>query len=303
MKESALLKGTAAPRPASRRPAGNRQVRIGAGLLLFLIAAVTLGPLLVPYGPDDKDLDLRKSPPARAHWLGTDELGRDVLTRLLYGGRISMMVGLAAVAVEVTLGAAVGGAAGYFGGWIDGALMRFAEMVHSFPFVPLAVTLSAMLLGRIAGGGIYLMTALIGLLGWPGLARMVRSQVLSLREREFMAAAAALGLSHRRRIFRHLIPNTMGSVCAYAALGMAEAILAEAGLSFLGLGVSPPTPSWGNMIQCARDAVCFREMPWLWIPPGVCILAAVLSVNLLGEGLRGAADPASRAGAARKIAS
>ena len=172
--------------------------------------------------------------------------------------------------------------------------MRFTEIVMSFPFLPLAITISAVVGAEMPGEyKMYITMFIIGLLSWPGLARIIRGQILSLREQEFMLAATALGLSDRRKIFRHLIPNTLGYVIVYATLGMASAILSESSLSFLGLGVVPPTPTWGNLVLNARDTHILTTRPWLWIPPGLCIFLAVISINLIGDGLRDAVDPKS----------
>lgn len=265
-----------------------------SGLIIFtfMVLMVILGPLLSPYSPDYMDMKALNIPPNASHWLGTDELGRDYLTRILVGGQISIAVGIFAVSISVVLGALIGGSAGYYGGIVDNLLMRLTEIVSSFPFLPLAITISAVLGVKVSPENkMYITMMVIGLLGWPGLARMIRGQVLSLRELEFMHAAKALGLSDVRIVVKHLLPNTLAYIIVYATLGMADAIMAESALSFLGLGVTPPTPTWGNMIQYARDLFTLKSKPWLWIPPGMCILMAVMSINLIGDGLRDAFDP------------
>lgn len=277
-----------------RRFKKNKFVVVGSILLLVMLVVVLVGPLFSPYGRDDFDLPNKLQSPSAQHWLGTDDIGRDNFTRLLYGGQISLSVGLIAVTITILLGVLFGGVSGYFGGIIDSVLMRFAEIIYSFPFIPLIITLSYALSDRMeAQYRIYLVMALIGLLSWPGLARVVRGQILSLREQEFMEAATALGISDWSKIFRHLIPNTVGYIIINAMLGMAGAILTESALSFLGMGVQPPTPSWGNMIQVARQSMYLKGYPWMWIAPGVSIFLAVMSINLLGEGLRNAFDPKS----------
>ena len=204
------------------------------------------------------------------------------------------MVGLFAVVISVIFGSLVGGVAGYYGGAVDNLMMRITEIVSSFPFLPLAISVSAVLGTSVpAEYKMYITMMVIGLLSWPGLARMIRGQVLSLREMEFMHAAKALGLSDSRIVVRHLLPNTLAYIIVYSTLGMAGAIMSESALSFLGLGVTPPTPTWGNMIQYAKDMFVLKSRPWLWIPPGVCILLAVMSINLVGDGLRDAFDPKS----------
>lgn len=267
-----------------------------SGLVVFslLLLFVIVGPWLSPYDPNYMDLVNVNQGPSMAHLLGTDELGRDYLTRLMVGGRISLMVGVFAVVISVVLGAAVGGSAGYYGGFVDNLMMRLTEIVSSFPFLPLAISVSAVVGNSVpAEFKMYITMMVIGLLSWTGLARMIRGQILSLREQEFMHAAKALGLSDTRIVVRHLLPNTLAYIIVYATLGMAGAIMSESALSFLGLGVTPPTPTWGNMVQYARDMFTLKTRPWLWVPPGVCILLAVMSINLVGDGLRDAFDPKS----------
>ena len=267
-----------------------------SGLYIFgiLLLFVILGPLVSPYDPNYMDYANTNVGPTISHLLGTDELGRDYLTRIMIGGRVSLMVGLFAVVISIVFGALIGGIAGYYGGTIDNLMMRLTEIVSSFPFLPLAISVQAILGTRVPSEfKMYVTMMVIGLLSWPGLARMIRGQVLSLREMEFMSAAKALGLSDMRIVVRHLLPNTLAYIIVYATLGMAGAIMSESALSFLGLGVTPPTPTWGNMIQYAKDMFVLKARPWLWIPPGLCILLAVMSINLIGDGLRDAFDPKS----------
>ncbi|MBV1818240.1 ABC transporter permease [Anaerosalibacter bizertensis] len=268
-----------------------------AGLIIFIIMILSalLAPILTPYNPYEMDYSKINQPPSSEHLLGTDEVGRDYLTRILYGGRVSMKVGLFAVIIEIIIGALVGGLAGYYGGWVDNLLMRLVEIFMSFPFLPLAITISAVIGTKVEPQQrMYIVMMIIGLLSWPGLARMIRGQILSLREQEFVQAARALGIRDSKIIWRHLIPNTVGYIIVSATLGMAGAIMSESGLSFLGLGVTPPTPTWGNLIQNAREAYILRNRVWLWLPPGVCIFLAVMSINLFGDGLRDAIDPKSK---------
>lgn len=272
----------------------NKIAMSGLYIFIALLLFVIIGPFLSPYDPNFMDYANTNSGPALSHLLGTDELGRDYLTRIMIGGRISLMVGLFAVVISVIFGSLIGGIAGYYGGAIDNLMMRLTEIVSSFPFLPLAISVSAVLGTRIpADYKMYVTMMVIGLLSWPGLARMIRGQVLSLREMEFMHAAKALGLSDTRIVIRHLLPNTLAYIIVYSTLGMAGAIMSESALSFLGLGVTPPTPTWGNMIQYAKDLFVLKSRPWLWIPPGTCILLAVMSINLIGDGLRDAFDPKS----------
>lgn len=267
------------------------------GMIIFIIMVflALFAPILTPYDPYTMDFSQVNQRPSKVHLLGTDELGRDYLTRILYGGRVSMKVGLFAVIIEILIGALVGGLAGYYGGWVDNLLMRIVEIFMAFPFLPIAITISAVIGPEVAPEKrMYIMMFIIGLLSWGGLARMIRGQILSLREQEFIQAAKALGIRDSRIIWKHLIPNTLGYIIVSATLGMAGAIMSEAGLSFLGLGVTPPIPTWGNLVQNARDIYVLKNRVWLWLPPGVAIFFAVMSINLFGDGLRDAIDPKSK---------
>jgi peptide/nickel transport system permease protein len=221
------------------------------------------------------------------HPLGTDQFARDVLSRLLYGARISLLIGFVAVGISVTIGTLLGAVAGFLGGAVDGVIMRFVDMVISFPRLVLLITIIALF-----EPSIFLITAVLGLTLWPGTARIVRGEVLALREREFVQAAEALGFSKRRIILRHLIPNALGPVIVAATLGIGDTIVMEAGLSFLGLGVQPPTPSWGTMVADGRNVLL--NAWWLSTFPGLAIVFTVLSFNLVGDGLRDALDPRLR---------
>jgi peptide/nickel transport system permease protein len=205
---------------------------------------------------------------------------------LLFGARISLSVGVVAVSVYTALGLLIGSLAGYYGGWVDNWLMRLADVVMSFPSLVLIITVAS-----VVGPSIYNVMLVIGLLGWPPIARIVRGMFLSLRKREFVLAAQASGVGSTRLIWRHLVPNVLAPVIVAATYGMASAILTEAGLSFLGLGVQPPEASWGNMLNAAQSISILETMPWLWVPPGVMIAITVLSLNFLGDGLRDALDP------------
>jgi peptide/nickel transport system permease protein len=248
--------------------------------------------------------------PSAEHPLGTDENGRDVLVRLFYGGRISLIIALLVVLVEVVLGVVVGAVAGFYGGRLDNFLMRLCELFLSLPFMMVAITIIAVfgspdkvkfpaLAQYVATIGmdnwkIFLLVVVLGGLSWPSMARIVRGQVLSIREQEYMEACEALGISDRSRIFKHIMPNVMSSVIVYATLGIASVILTETALSFLGLGVDPITPTWGSLIQSAREVTNIRKRPWLWMPAGGMIFLTVMCFNLLGDGLRDALDPKSK---------
>lgn len=256
-------------------------------LALYVVALVT--PLVAPYDPAlQGDLVAeRLSAMSATHPLGTDQFARDVLSRLLYGARISLLIGFVAVGISVTIGTLLGAIAGFIGGVVDGVIMRFVDMVISFPRLVLLITIIALF-----EPSIFLITAVLGLTLWPGTARIVRGEVLSLREREFVQAATALGFSKRRIILRHLIPNALGPVIVAATLGIGNTIVLEAGLSFLGLGVQPPTPSWGTMVADGRNVLL--NAWWLSTFPGFAIVFTVLSFNLVGDGLRDALDPRLR---------
>lgn len=262
---------------------------VGLGILVILAVVSVAAPLLAQHGPYATDLSAYRAAPGGSHLLGTDSAGRDVLARLMYAGRISLSVGIVAVGIYVAIGLLLGGLAGYFGGLVDTLIMRLADVVLSFPSIIVIITLVAIL-----GPSIWNVMLVIGLLGWPPIARLVRAEFLSLRERDFVIASQAVGADHKRMIFRHILPNAMTPVIVNATFGMAQAILLEASLSFLGMGVQPPTASWGNMLNEARSITILEDMPWLWIPPGVMIALAVLSINFVGDGLRDAMDPRVR---------
>lgn len=251
---------------------------------LFLIAL--LAPWIAPYAYSEQHLELAKQPPGPRFWLGTDEYGRDILSRLLYGARISLTVALVVVAIEVLVGATLGLIAGYFGGRIDNAIMRLTDMFFAFPDILLAILITGIL-----GPGLINVFIALGLVGWPPMVRLVRSQVLSLRAREFVEAARAMGASHARIVLRHVLPHLAGIILVAATLGMGSMMLAEATLSFLGIGVQPPYPSWGSMIH---DAWAFRRShPIMTLWPAALLALAVTAFNFLGDGLRDWLDPRS----------
>ena len=231
--------------------------------------------------------------PDRSHLLGLDGNGMDVLTRLMYGGRVSLMVGFVVVFIEILIGVIFGGISGYFGGWIDTVLMRFVDLFNSIPFWPLCLIIGSVMdtLDITPGVRIFILMVLLGALGWTGIARVVRGQILSLREQDFMLATEATGIRVRRRIFKHLVPNVMPLLIVQATMGLGGIILTEATLSFLGLGVKYPMASWGNIINAATDIYVMRNYWFIWIPAGVLILLAVLGFNFVGDGLRDAFDP------------
>jgi peptide/nickel transport system permease protein len=272
---------------------------IGFGLLILF---VVIGSLLVPEdAANSVDLTARLGGPSAAHWIGTDSTGRDGFYRVIYGGQISLVVGVLAVTLEVVLGVLIGGIAAYYGGWIDSILMRFTEAMLSIPQLFLLIVLGKYLgrdvqtitvFGRSFSGSVGIVIFVIGLTSWMYLARIVRANVLSLKELDYIAVSRALGASDTRIFFNHLVPNTMGAIIVSSTLGLAGAILNEAYVSFLGLGVQPPTASWGNMLTSAQSFIQ-RGAWWMWLFPSLCIIFAILCINLIGDGLRDALDPRS----------
>jgi peptide/nickel transport system permease protein len=274
---------------AARHFRRNRLAMAGLIVMLLLYVVALLAPLIAPYDPTAQgDIVLtRYKSPSFEHLMGTDKFGRDIFSRVLYGARISLTIGFIAVGLSVTLGTAVGALSGYFGKWVDAVLMRFTDMMLSFPRLVLLIVVIALF-----EPSIWLVVIVLGLTGWMSVARIVRGEVLSLREREFVQAARVLGMNDGRIILRHIIPNILAPVIVYTTLGIGNTILVEAALSFLGLGVQPPTPSWGNMISDGRDSLITAW--WIATFPGLAIVATVTAFNLLGDGLRDAMDPRLR---------
>jgi peptide/nickel transport system permease protein len=262
----------------------NRFALAGGSVVLLLFVVSLLAFLIAPYDPNQINAWHVLTPPSWQHWFGTDDLGRDVFSRVLYGARISLKVGFVAVGIAVTIGTVVGLLAGFYGGWIDSLLMRIVDIMLCFPafFLILAVI-------TFMGPSIWYIMMIIGLTGWMGVARLVRAETLSIREMDYIMAARCIGCSNSRIIFRHILPNAVSPVLVSATLGVAGAILTESALSFLGIGVQPPTPSWGNILTSGKDYIEFAW--WLSLFPGLAILVTVLAYNLLGEGIRDALDP------------
>jgi len=262
----------------------NRMAMTGLIVVLLLFAVSLMAPFLTPYDPSAINAWDVLQAPSWKHWFGTDELGRDVLTRVLFGARISLKVGFVAVGIAVLLGTLVGLVAGYYGGWVDSLLMRCVDIMLCFPSFFLILAVIAFL-----NPSIWIIMAVIGLTGWMGVARLVRAEVLAIREMDYIMAARCIGCSDLRIILRHILPNALSPVLVAATLGVAGAILTESALSFLGIGVQPPTPSWGNILTSGKDYIEFAW--WLSLFPGKAILITVLAYNLLGEGIRDALDP------------
>lgn len=271
----------------------NKLAIFGLTVIFILIMFSFYGPVFSKYAMLETNISLAKKLPSIDFLLGTDRSGRDILTRLMYGGRISLTVGFAAVFLQVVMGTLVGGVAGYYGGKIDNVLMRIVDIFMGLPYLPVVILIGAVMsdLNILPQYRIYFVMLIIGLLGWTLPARIVRGQILSLREQEFMLAAEVLGLRDSSKILRHLIPNVIPNIIVTATLGMGDAILSESALSFLGLGVSTPYPSWGNIIQAVREPNDFALRPWLWMPAGILILITVMTINFVGDGLRDVLDP------------
>ncbi|MBI1775931.1 MAG: ABC transporter permease [Proteobacteria bacterium] len=292
----------AASRPGAVAILDHGPLRAGLGRLLAhrpavaalaLLAAMalitTLAPQLLPYEYDEQDFQLIGQPGGMtaAHWLGTDQLGRDALTRLVHGGRISLSVGLASALIATLLGTLVGAVSGFYRGLADTALMRATDVMLSIPLLPLVLLISGLLRPNVP-----LLIGLIGALTWMSTARLVRGQFLALREREFVEAARALGARGSRLILRHILPNAVGPITVSATLAVGRSIMLESAMSFFGFGVQQPTPTWGNLLNTASPWLGLA--PWLAVAPGLCIFATVLAVNFLGDGLRDAVEPRSR---------
>ena len=276
--------GSSLWRDAWHRLAKNKMAVASAIILILIILGAVLGPQFSGQSYETQDLRLGATPPSAAHWLGTDTLGRDLLVRILYGGQISISVGLCATAVALTIGVLYGTVSGFLGGKVDAFMMRVVDIIFALPF-----TVFVILLMVFFGRKFVLLFAAIGAVQWLTMARIVRGQVQSLRHQEFIEAAEALGLSKLRIIFRHMIPNALGPIIVYATLTVPSVMLLEAFLSFLGLGVQPPMSSWGVLIKEGADSM--EEFPWLLIYPGLFLAVTLFSLNFLGDGLRDALDP------------
>ncbi|MGI9252625.1 MAG: oligopeptide ABC transporter permease [Thermomicrobiales bacterium] len=257
---------------------------VGLVILYLMVFAAIFARAIAPYDANAQDLFNITAPPSAEHWLGTDDLGRDEWSRLLYGGRVSLLVGVTSALLSTVLGIAVGAAAGYYGGWIDAALMRFVDVMLAFPALFLLLILFSIIGSSVTGVIVFL-----GLFSWMWLARIVRGEFLSLKQRDFIDAAHAIGVPDGRIILRHLLPNVMAAIVVSTTLNVAYSMLSEASLSFLGFGVPPGTPTWGNMLNGARPY--YTTYPLLAIAPGLALTLAVLAINWVGDGLRDALDP------------
>jgi peptide/nickel transport system permease protein len=274
-------------RDTARRFATSGTALVGLAVVLLFVLMAIVAPLIAPYGPDQQSLTDRLKPPSPQHWFGTDDLGRDVLSRVMYGAQISLRVGVLAVAIALLAGGTLGLIAGFTGGWLDGLFMRGMDIVLAFPATLMAIGIVAM-----RGPGLEMALVAIGIVNIPTYARLSRSMAISLREREYVLAARCLGASNSRQIRLHILPNATSPLIVQGTLGIATAIVEAAGLGFLGLGAQPPTPEWGLMLTNGRAFLL--NAPWAMFFPGIAILVTTLAFNLLGDGVRDALDPSLR---------
>jgi len=269
---------------ALRRLVHRRGAMLGAGIVLFFVLMAIFAPLIAPYAPIATDWGAVRKAPSWAHWLGTDEIGRDVLSRVIFGARASLKAGVVSVLISLTLGVPIGLLSGYVGGFLDGLLMRIVDAMLACPFLILAIALAAFLGPNLTNAMIA-----IGISAMPAFIRLTRAQTLSTKVEDYVEAARAVGNPHIRIVLRHILPNILAPIMVQATLAIAAAIIAEASLSFLGLGQQPPDPSWGSMLNTAKNFL--SQAPWMAWWPGLAIFVVVLSFNLLGDGLRDALDP------------
>ncbi len=264
-------------------------------VLLLLVLSALLAPVIAPFDPDALSTTERLQGPSTRHWLGTDDIGRDIFSRVLYGGRISLLIGVAATAVSLLIGTVIGAIAGYFGGFVDNLLMRVVDIFLSFPSLFILIVLATVIrtnsVLRQYSGSIWPISIVIGALSWMALARLVRATFLSLREKEFVEAARAAGASNSRIMIRHILPGSLGPIIVQGTLLVAATIITESGLSYLGFGVQPPTATWGTLLDNAQGKM--QELPVFAIAPGLMIFLTVMSINYIGDGLRDAFDPHS----------
>lgn len=282
----ALRNANSPARLALRRFRQHRLAMLGVSVIVILVFLALIGSESAAI---TNNLKLTNKPPSWEHPLGTDRTGRDVLARTLVGGRVSLAVGLVSVIFSTLIGTTLGAIAGFFRGWVDMLIMRLVDIVMSFPVIVLLLCVVALV-----GPGIFKLMVMIGLLTWTTPCRIIRGEFLALREKEYIEAARCIGLSNFDIAAKHILPNAIAPLLVYASLGVATAVLLEAGLSFLGLGVQPPTPSWGNMLNTARSISTMERTAWQWIPPAICTVLFVLSVNFVGDGIRDAVDPRTR---------
>lgn len=298
-----------------RRFFKNKLSLFGIIIILFMFLFSFIGPIFSPYGEYDiffidkfgkehslnENIDynekglkvLSKSLPSKNHLLGTDKDGRDVFVRLMYGGRVSLLIGFIVIIIELIIGIILGGIAGYYGKLVDVIIMRLVDIFNCIPSIPIMLIISSIMISfKISNDiKIYVMVIVVGFLGWTGITRIVRGQILSIKEQEYMFATEVIGLSTKDKIFKHLVPNVMPQLLVFSTLGLGSVILFESALSYLGMGVSFPYASWGNMVNVVNDPIIMSHNINIWLPPGLCILFTVLGFNFIGDGLRDAFDP------------
>lgn len=276
---------------ARRKFLQNKLAMISLCFLLFIIIMSFLAPYITTTDIARVNVGESGLAPSSEHWLGTDNGGRDVYTRLLYGGRVSLTVGLAVTFLVISIGTVIGSVAGYFGGFVDSALMRFTDFVLNFPFLVFVIVIAAIFFGQVSG--VSVLIAVMSALSWGGIARIVRSKILAEKENEYILAAQSIGTRSSSIIIKHLLPNVLSVIIVQATLTFAGMIVAEAGLSFLGFGVPQEVPSWGNMLTTANQSDVLQNKPWIWMPPALIITVTILSINFIGEGLKDAFNPTS----------
>ena len=282
-----VFRGIESPGRRAWRRFKKHRLAVFGSILILIVALTAIGAeVIAPYEYQEQDLSRYREGPSAAHWLGTDSYGRDVLSRLIYGGRVSLSVGLVAVVIAQSIAIVLGSIAGYYGGMPDWIIMRLVDVVMAFPWLIMVIIMVSLL-----GPSVFNAMIAIGVLGWTIPTRLVRGQILAIREMDYVLAARCLGAPNRRIILNHVLPGVVGPLVVNATFMVAGAILTEAGLSFLGLGVQPPIASWGNMMFAAMELIILEDMPWLWVPPGVAVALSVLAINFIGDGLRDALDP------------
>lgn len=276
----------------------NKLAMVSLGFLLTVFIVSMLAPLIAPYDPNEQNLVYIKGDMSPEHWLGTDAGGRDILTRLLYSGRVSLIFGFSTTVGLLLIGVLIGMISGYYGGWVDTLLMRFTEFIMLFPFLPFAIVLNATFSDKIESkyGSAFILAAVLIALSWVGIARLVRGKVLQEKENEYFLAAKSIGTPVHKILFKHLFPNILSVIIVQATLLFAVQIVAEAGLSFLGFGIDKATPTWGNMLSDAQEGDILRGKPWIWMPPAIAITATILCINFVGEGIKEAMNPKSSRG-------
>lgn len=283
--EQSLPRQESYARMVLRRFCRHKLAVAGAVFLTIVVLCALLAPWIAPYDPVQIQ-DAFGAAPSAKYLLGTDQSGRDVLSRLIYASRVSLLVGVASTGIAMVIGVVLGLVSGYFGGWMDMVLMRITDMVMAFPYIMLILVVASLV-----GPGMWNIIFILGFLNWPGVARLVRGNVLAIKESNYIKAAKVSGLSTPRILFGQILPNTVAPILVNATSGIALAILDEAALSFLSMGVQPPAASWGNMLNGAQSLTILTSQPWLWLPPGLAIVLTVLSINFMGDALRDALDP------------